>query len=210
MVGAMETRRLSKEVVPREKYSFRSIFYPSFESKSIENKYIQSYLTTLFPSNHRLLVLILIIDSLINFFEILLFKSIKIHSSKLIHLSLFGINILVNLLSLIIINRIRNRLLSNLISLICLTPLIILSCLYPMECHVYILLILLYTLCNICLILSILISIIITIIISILTLESKRCLILFLIINLIGIYLNRLFEITNRSSYDQLCKSKFK
>jgi len=204
MVGTMKTRHLSSNIVNQEKCSLKSIFYPKFESKLIENKYFLSYLTNIYPSCHRLLVLILIIHGFINLIELFLFKNKIDSKSKIIHLSLLLISILLNLLSLIIINKIKNIYLSNIISLICLFPLIILSCYYPFEFHIYILIILIYTLSNITFLLSLIISIIITLLI----LKIKINLILLLIINLIGIYLNRLLDITIRSSYNQLRKSK--
>jgi hypothetical protein len=208
MVGAMGTRRLSTTVVPREKWSLKSLFYPQFDSSTIENKYILSYLKKIYPSSHRLLVIILISHALINSIGIFLFNSPS-KKSKIIHLTLLTISICLNTLSLIIINRLRNKILSNIISFICLCPLGILSCFYPSECHIYLLIILIYTLANFSLFLSILISILITIIITVLTLETKMCLILLLLTNIIGIYLNRLLDITMRSAYNQLCKSKF-
>jgi hypothetical protein len=209
MVGAMGTRHLSTNVVPREKWSLKSLFYPRFDSSTIENKYVLSYLKKIYPSSHRLLVIILINHALINSIEIFSFNS-HTRKSKIIHLILLAISICLNTLSLIIINRLRNKILSSIISLICLCPLVILSCLYPSECHIYLLIILIYTLANLSLFLSILISILITIFITVLTLEIKMCLILILISNLIGIYLNRLLDITMRSAYNQLIKSKFK
>jgi len=65
MVGTMKTRHLSSNIVNQEKCSLKSIFYPKFESKLIENKYFLSYLTNIYPSCHRLLVIILIIKSYI-------------------------------------------------------------------------------------------------------------------------------------------------
>jgi len=208
MVSAMETHRLSTNVITRENWSFKSIFYPKFESKLIENKYLLSYLTNIYPSSHRLLVVILIIHGFIHLFQLFMFKSEIDSQSKIIHLSLLCSSLLLNIFSLILINHLRNRFLSNLISLICLSPLIILSCFYPMECHLYILIISIYTLSHFYLHLSIFVSILITIIISIFTVKSKIYFLLLLIINLIGIYLNRLLEITIRSAYNQLCKSK--
>jgi len=208
MVGAMGTRRLSTNVVPREKWSLKNLFYPQFDSSTIEKKYILSYLKTIYPSSHRLLVIILISHALINLIEVLLLNSLP-KQSKVFHLSLLAISICLNILSLIIINRLRIHILSNIISFICLCPLAILSCLYPLECHIYLLIILIYTLANFSLLLSILISILITIIVLVLTLNIKMRLVLLLISNIIGIYLNRLLDITMRSAYNQLCKSKF-
>jgi adenylate cyclase 9 len=207
MVGAMGTRRLSANIVPREKWSLKSLFCPQFESSIIEKKYILRYLKIIYPSSHRLLVTILISHAFINSIEILAFNTLA-KQAKIIHLILLAISIAFNVLSLIIILRLRNRILSNLTSLICLCPLAILSCLYPSECHIYLLIILLYTLANVSLLLSVLISILITIIIAVLTLETRICLILILISNMIGVYLNRLWDITMRSAYHQLCKSK--
>jgi adenylate cyclase 9 len=208
MVGAMGTRRLSTNIVPREKWSLKSLFYPQFDSSTIEKKYILSYLKKIYPSSHRLLVIILISHALINSIELFIFNTLT-KKTKIIHLILLAISICLNILSLIIINRLRNKILSNVISFICLCPLAILSCIYPSECHLYLLIVLIYTLANLSLFLSILISILITIIITVLTLETKTCLILVLISNMIGIYLNRLLDITMRSAYNQLCKSKF-
>ena len=209
MVGAMGTRRSSTTVVPHEKWSFKSLFYPQFDVATIENKYILNYLKKIYPSSHRLLVIILISHALINSIEIFLFNSLKSKRDKIIHLVLLAISICLNILSLIIINRLRNRILSNLISFLCLCPLAIFSGFYPLECHIYLLIILIYTLANFTLILSVLLSIIIIIIITILSLETKMRLILLLITNIVGIYLNRLLDITMRSAYNQLCKSKF-
>ncbi|CAF1037346.1 unnamed protein product [Adineta steineri] len=206
MVGAMGTRRLSTNVVPREKWSLKNLFYPQFDSSNVEKKYILSYLKRIYPSSHRLLVTILISHALINSLEIFLFDSSS-KQSKIFHLSLLAISICLNILSLIIINRLRIHILSNIISLICICPLAILSCLYPLECHIYLLIILIYTLANFSLLLSILLSILITIIITFLTLNSKMRLILLLISNIIGIYSNRLLDITMRSAYNQLCKN---
>jgi len=208
MVGAMGTRHLSTNVVPREKWSLKSVFYPRFDSSTIENKYALSYLRKFYPSSHRLLVIILITHALINSIEIFSFNLYP-KQSKIIHLTLLIISIFLNTLSLILINRLRNKIISNIISFICLLPLTILSCLYPLECHIYLLIILIYTLANLSLFLSILISILIIIYITIFTLQTKICLILILISNLIGIYLNRLLDITMRSAYNQLIKSKF-
>jgi hypothetical protein len=208
MVGAMGTRRLPTNVVPHEKWSLKSLFYPRFDSSTIEKKYILNYLKQIYPSSHRLLVIILISHALINTIEIFSFNSLP-KQSKIIHLILLAISIAFNALSLIIITRLRNRILSNITSFICLSPLAILSYLYPSECHIYLLIILIYTLANFSLFFSVLISIIITIIVAVLTLETKMCLVLLLISNLIGIYLNRLLDITMRSAYNQLCKSKF-
>ena len=44
MVGAMGTRRPPTNVVPRAKWSLKSLFYPQFESSTIEKKYILRYL----------------------------------------------------------------------------------------------------------------------------------------------------------------------
>ncbi|CAF3160389.1 unnamed protein product [Rotaria socialis] len=202
MVGAMETRRLSGNIFSRDKNFLKSIFYPQFESELIEKNYNLNYLTNIYPSNHRLLVFILISHSLFYLFEIFYLK-LEINSLKLIYLSLLCSTICLNLLSLLIINRVRNIILSNIISLLCLCPLIIITCLYPMECHIYFLIILLYTISNLFLPLSILISILVTILI----LRLQTGLILLLIINIIGIYLNRLLESTIRSAYNQLCKN---
>jgi hypothetical protein len=209
MVGAMGTRLLSTNIVPSEKWSLKSLFYPKFESPIIEKKYLLRYLEIIYPSSHRLLVIILISHGLLNLIEIAAFNTLE-KKAKIIHLTLLAISIALNLLSLIIITRLRNRILSNLTSLICLCPLAILSCLYPSECHIYLLIILLYTLANLSLFISVLISILIIIIISVLTLENKTYLILILISNMIGVYLNRLLDITMRSAYNQLCRSKFK
>ncbi|CAF5099552.1 unnamed protein product, partial [Rotaria sp. Silwood1] len=198
----METRHLSTDVFPHEKNLLKSIFYPQFESSLIEKKYQLSYLTNIYPTNHRLLVIILISHSILKIFELFYLK-FEINSSTILCLSLLCSSLCLNILSLIIINFIRNRLLANIISFICLCPLIILTCLYPMDCHIYFLIILIYTLPNFPLLFSILISIIITI----LALQLKMRLILLLIINLIGIYLNRLLDITMHSAYNQLCKN---
>lgn len=206
MVGAMGTRRLPTNIVPREKWSFKSLFYPQFDSSIIENKYILNYLKKIYPSSHRLLVIILISHALINSIGIFIFNS-SLNQSKIIHLALLAISICLNILSLIIINYLRNKILSNLISFLCLCPLAILSCVYPSECHIYLLIILIYTLANLTFFLSILISITITLIITVVTLEDKRRLILVLVSNIIGVYLNRLLDITMRSAYNQLCKS---
>ncbi|CAF2587854.1 unnamed protein product [Rotaria sp. Silwood2] len=195
----METQRLSSNVLPHEKSILKSIFYPQFESSLIEKKYQLNYLTNIYPSNHRLLVIILISHSLLNIFEIFFLKFER-NASKIICLSLLCSIICLNIFSLLIINSIRNRIISNIISLICLCPLIILACLNPMECHIYFLIILIYTLSNLNFFLSILLSILITV----LTLKLKMRLLLLLIINIIGIYLNRLLDITMRSAYNQL------
>ena len=208
MVGAMGTRRLPTTTVPREKWSFKSLFSPEFESSIIEKKYLLRYLKIIYPTNHRLLVIILISHALINSIELTIFNTLP-KQAKIIHLTLLAISIALNLLSLIVVPRLPNRILSNLISLICLCPLAILSCLYPSECHIYLLLILVYTLASLSLISSVSISISIIVIISIFTLASKFYLILFLISNMIGMYLNRLLDITMRSAYKQLCQSKF-
>lgn len=205
MVGAMETDHLSSNEFFRKKNLLKSIFYPQFESSILEKKYQLTYLKNIYPLNHRLLVIILISHSLLNLIEIFLIKS-EINSSKIISLSLLCSTICLNIFSLIIIKSIRNILLSNIISLICLSPFIILTCLYPMEYHIYILIILIYTLSNIYFPLTIIISMIITV----LTLKLKiRLILLLIIINIIGIYLNRLLDLTIRSAYDQLCQSKF-
>lgn len=208
MVGAMGTRRLSANVVPREKWSLKSLFYSQFDSPIIENKYNLNYLRKTYPSSHRLLVVILVSHALINLTEIFLFKSLTTKESKIIHLALLSISIFLNISSLIIIKYLKNRILSNIISFVCICPLTILSCLYPTECHIYLLIILIYTLANFSLTLSILISALIIIIITIFTLEEKKRLLLLIITNMIGIYLNRLVDITMRSAYNQLCKSK--
>jgi len=205
MVGAMKTRHFSSNIVNQEKWSLKSIFYPKFESKLIENKYLLSYLTNIYPSSHRLLVFILIIHGFVNLIKLFLFK-IKLDSiSSIINLSLLSLSILLNIFSLILLNKLKKKYLSNIISLICLSPLIMLSCFNPFECHIYILIILIYTLSTFSFFLSLLISIIIILF----TLKLKENLILLLIVNLIGIYLNRLLDITIRSSYNQLRKSKF-
>ncbi|CAF0948730.1 unnamed protein product [Rotaria sordida] len=206
MVGAMGTRRLSINVVPREKWSLKSLFHSQFDSPTIEKKYNLNYLRKIYPSSHRLLVVILISHALINSIEIFSYKSIS-EKSNIIKLILLGLSIFFNILSLIIINRLKNRILSNIISFICLCPLAVLSCLYPSECHIYILIILIYTLANFSLLLSILISIVITVLIAALTLKSRMCLLLLLISNIIGIYLSRLLDITIRSAFNQLCKN---
>ena len=217
MVGAMGTRRLSTMVAPREKWSFKSILHPEFESKTIERKYILSYLKNLYPSSHRLLVAILILHAWIHSIETLIFSSSSkfvneqsnflARHSKFIHLVLLLASNCFSLISLFLINNLRNRILSNVISFICLCPIAILSCLYPSECHIYLLIILIYTLANLSLYVSVIISILITIIIAVLTLENRMCLILVLISNVIGIYVNRLLEITMRSAHNQLCKN---
>jgi hypothetical protein len=207
MVGAMGTRRVSANVVPHENWSFKSLFYPQFDSSTIEKKYILNYLKKIYPSSHRLLVIILISHALINSIEISLYGPTK--ESKIIHLTLLAISICLNILSLIIIHRLQNRILSYIISFLCLCPLGILSCYYPFECHIYLLIILIYTLANFSLILSIVLSILIITVITIFSLEAKMRLILLLLLNIIGIYLNRLLDITMRSAYNQLCKSKF-
>lgn len=207
MVGAMGTHLLPTNVVPREKWPIKSLFYPKFEPPSVEKKYNLNYLKKTYPSSHRLLVLILISHALINLTEIVSFKRIT-ETSNIIRIVLLTISICFNILSLFIISRLKNRILSYIISFICICPLAILSCLHPDECHIYLLIILIYTLASFSLLLSILISILITIIITIVTLKLKICLVLLLITNLIGIYLNRLLDITTRSAYNQLCESK--
>jgi hypothetical protein len=199
----MESRRVSVNVVPRENWSLKSIFFPRFDSSLIENKYLLNYFKSIYPSSHRLLVLICVVNAFIDLFEIILFKS----QMKVMNLSLIIITIILNICSLFVLHLIRNRLLSNVISLICICPLIVLSCLYPSESNICIIIILIYTLCNISLPLSLSISLIISII-SIIRLKWRIDLIFYIIINLIGIYLNRLFEITIRSSFNQLCQSK--
>ncbi|CAF3562831.1 unnamed protein product [Rotaria sp. Silwood1] len=206
MVGAMGTRRLSINVVPREKWSLKSLFHSQFDSAIIEKKYNLNYLKKIYPSSHRLLVIILISHALINLIEIFAVKSIS-EKKNIIQLSLLSISISLNILSLIIIKRLKNRILSNIISFICLCPLGVISCLYPEECHIYLLIILIYTLANFSLLLSILISILITVDITVFTLTLKMRLVLLLISNMIGIYLNRLLDITMRSAYNQLCKN---
>ncbi|CAF3098345.1 unnamed protein product [Rotaria sp. Silwood2] len=206
MVGAMGTRRLSINVVPREKWSLKSLFHSQFDLPTIERKYNLNYLKKIYPSYHRLLVVILISHALINSTEIFIFKSIST-KKIIIQLSLLSTSICLNILSLILINRLRNRILSNIISFICIFPLVVLTCLYPLECHIYLLIILIYTLANFSLLLSILISVLITLTITIFTLTSKMSLLLLLISNIIGIYLNRLLDIIMRSSYNQLCKN---
>ncbi|CAF1405905.1 unnamed protein product [Rotaria sp. Silwood1] len=206
MVGAMGTRRLSINVVPREKWSLKSLFHSQFDSAIIEKKYNLNYLKKIYPSSHRLLVIILISHALINLIEIFSVKSIS-KKENIIQLSLLSISISLNILSLIIIKRLKNRILSNIISFICLCPLGVISCLYPEECHIYLLIILIYTLANFSLLLSILISILITVDITVFTLTLKMRLVLLLISNMIGIYLNRLLDITMRSAYNQLCKN---
>lgn len=207
MVGAMGTRRLPTTDVTREKWSLKSLFYPQFQSSIIEKKFILSYLKIIYPSSHRLLVIILLSHALINSIEIFLFNSIINRRERILHLVLLLISIVSNLLSLFIIPHLQNRILSNLTSLICLCPLAILSCFYPLECHIYLLIILIYTLANFSLFLSIFFSILITIILTLWTLTDKKRLILLLISNLIGIYINRLLDITVRSAYNQLCKN---
>ena len=207
MAGAMATRRSSIDSVLREKWSLKPIVCSQFDSSTAEKKYILNYLKKIYPSNHRLLVVILICHALINSTEIFIFESLK-ETKKLIHLILLAISISLNILSLIIIKRLQNRILSNIVSFICLCPLAILSCLYPLECHIELLIIIIYTLANFPLILSVLISILITIIIASITLKEKIYLVLLSIANLIGIYLNRLLDLTMRSAYYQLCKSK--
>jgi len=169
MVGAMKTtRRSSENVCLRENWSLKSICFPQFQSKLIEKKNFLSFLTHIYLSRHRLLVSILISHAFIYLFKLFFFKLEKKDlSAKIIVLTLLILSILVNLFSLIIINRLRNRFLSNLISLICLLPMSILSCFYPFEYHIYVLIILIYTLLNLSLILSILITILITILILI-------------------------------------------
>ncbi|CAF4943957.1 unnamed protein product, partial [Rotaria sp. Silwood1] len=206
MVGAMGTRRLSINVVPREKWSLKSLFHSQFDSAIIEKKYNLNYLKKIYPSSHRLLVIILISHALINLIEIFAVKSIS-EKKNIIQLSLLSISISLNILSLIIIKRLKNRILSNIISFICICPLGVISCLYPEECHIYLLIILIYTLANFSLLLSILISILITVDITVFTLTLKMRLVLLLISNMIGIYLNRLLDITMRSAYNQLCKN---
>ncbi|CAF3624162.1 unnamed protein product [Rotaria sp. Silwood1] len=206
MVGAMGTRRLSINVVPREKWSLKSLFHSQFDSAIIEKKYNLNYLKKIYPSSHRLLVIILISHALINLIEIFSVKSIS-KKENIIQLSLLSISISLNILSLIIIKRLKNRILSNIISFICICPLGVISCLYPEECHIYLLIILIYTLANFSLLLSILISILIIVDITVFTLTSRMRLVLLLISNMIGIYLNRLLDITMRSAYNQLCKN---
>ncbi|CAF3675198.1 unnamed protein product [Rotaria sp. Silwood1] len=206
MVGAMGTRRLSINVVPREKWSLKSLFHSQFDSAIIEKKYNLNYLKKIYPSSHRLLVIILISHALINLIEIFAVKSIS-EKKNIIQLSLLSISISLNILSLIIIKRLKNRILSNIISFICICPLGVISCLYPEECHIYLLIILIYTLANFSLLLSILISILIIVDITVFTLTSRMRLVLLLISNMIGIYLNRLLDITMRSAYNQLCKN---
>ncbi|UJR20313.1 hypothetical protein I4U23_023444 [Adineta vaga] len=206
MNGAMGTHRLSTAVVPHEKWSLKNLFYPQFDSPTNEKKYILSYLKKIFPSSHRILVTILISHALINSIKIFLFDSLT-KQSKVLHLSLLAISICLNILSLILINRLRIHILSNIISFICLCPLAILSCLYPAECHIFLLIVLIYTLANFSLLLSILLSVLITLIITFLTLDIKMRLILLIVSNIIGIYLNRSLDITMRSAYNQLCKN---
>lgn len=215
----METRRLSKEYRKREefenetnekergKWNWKDIIYPKFESKLIEKKFLRSYLEKIYPSSHRLLVFLLTSHGLINLIERFLFHSFS-DRTNLIHLILFSFSICLNLLSLIFLHRQRIRSLSILTSIICLFPLTVLSILNPNECHIYFLIILFYTLTNFPLIISLICSL--STIISIIILEQKfdRRYILFILIHFIGIYLNRLLEITTRSAYDQLCKSK--
>ena len=205
MVGAMGTRRVSSNAVPQESWSLKSLFNPQFDSPANEKKYILSYLTKFYPSSHRLLVIILVVHALISSLKIFLFDSSI--PSKTIQLALLASSICLNLLSLLLINRLRNRLVSNVISFVCLCPLAILSCLYPAECHVYLLIILIYTLANLSLLTSLFMSLFITLVISVLSFQEDFRFILLLVSNLIGIYLNRLLDITRRTAYNQLCKS---
>ena len=208
MVGAMgsPTRRASSTVVPGESWSLKSLIYPQFDSRANEKKYISNYLKKIYPSSHRLLVMILVSHALINGTAIFALKALRDRWS-VVHLICLGVSALFNILSLSIVSRLRTRVLSNLLSLICLSPLTILSCLYPTECHLYLLIILIYTLSNLPLVCSCLLSLVITLFISLFPLQFDVRLILLLVSNLIGIYLNRLLDITMRSAYNQLYKN---
>ena len=203
MVGAKGSRGVSVNAVPGESWSLKSLVYPQFDSRLNEKKYIWNYLKKIYPSSHRLLVIILVIHALINSIEIFVFKPLRSEWS-ILHLVCLGLSLVFNVLSLLVVGRLRRRLLANLFSLICLTPLMVLSCLYPNECHLYLLMILIYTLANLPLLCSLVVSLLLTMIISLFPLKFDLRLILLLIINLVGIYLNRLLDITMRSAYNQL------
>lgn len=201
--GSPRSRRVSGNAVGGENWSLKSLVYPQFDSRVNEKKYIWNYLKKIYPLSHRLLVIILVTHALINSIEIFALKPLRSEWS-IRHLICLGLSLLFNGFSLLVVGRLRTRLLANLFSLICLTPLTILSCLYPVECHLYLLIILIYTLANLPLLCSLLLSALITIIISIFPLKLDVRLILLLISNLVGIYLNRLLDITMRSAYNQL------
>ena len=206
MVGAKGSpprRRVSVNAVGGESWSLKSLVYPQFDSRINEKKYIWNYLKKIYPSSHRLLVIILVSHALINSIEILALKPLR-NQWSILHLICLGLSLVLNVISLFVVGRLRRRLVANLFSLICLTPLMILSCLYPVECHLYLLIILIYTLANLPLVCSLLVSLVITIVISLFPLKFDVRLILVLIINLVGIYLNRLLDITMRSAYNQL------
>ena len=204
----METRQLPSCFTFCKKWSCHSLCCSQIHSLTLEKTCIANYLEKIYPSSHRLLVVILICHALLNSTKIFIFDSLK-DSRTIIHLVLLIIGIVLNFLSLIVTNRLQKRILSNVTSFICLFPLALLSCLYPFECHIYLLFILIYTLAHFPLILSILISTSLTIIIASLTLKQRIYLILFLITNIIGTYLNRLLNLTICSIYNQLDQSKF-
>jgi len=197
-------RCLQENVGVVESWSLKSLFCPKFESTLNEKKYFLNFLKSVYPHEHRLLALILVVYSLINLFEILLLKCVEDVSINLISLTLLILSLILNLLSLLVIKHIRSYFLSNIISLICLCPLLILILISGLKSAIYIFVILIYTLSNV----SFLLSILISLIVLILTLNLEVNFVLLLIVNLIGIYLNRLLDVTIRSSYNQLCKSK--
>lgn len=187
-------------------WTFSNLVFPQFDSELIEKKYLLSFLKKIYPSNHRLLVIILISHSLINLIERIFTHSLNDRSNQ-IHLILFALSLIFNLLSLIFLNRQRIRLLSIFISFCCLFPLTILSIVYPHECHLYLLIILFYTLTHFPLIFSLICSFSTMFVAFALQWKFDHRLIVLFISHLIGIYLNRLIEITTRSAYDQLCKN---
>ncbi|CAF1102471.1 unnamed protein product [Adineta steineri] len=202
----MLTDQCSENVRKSESWSLKSIFNPQFDSSYIENKYELSFLKNIYPSRHGLLVLILLIHGLIYLFQCY-FNDEKDNYVKLITYFFLSSSILLNLFSLILINRIRNRNLSYIISLICILPLCILTCFYPNQYNICLVILLIYTLLNLSFVLSILITIFLTIIIILLNIKNLSVLLLICITHLIGIYLNRLLDINIRSAHNQLCKN---
>jgi len=190
----------------KTKWTIRSLINPQFDSDLIEKKYSLSCLKKIYPSSHRLLVIILVVHSIINLIERVVYHRLN-DKTNLIHLILFGLTIVLNLLSVIFLRRQRIRFLSILISLIGLVPLTILSILYPSECHLYLLISLFYSLTHFPLMIALSCSLTTMFIAFILQWTFDQRLFLLFISHFIGIYLNRLIELTTRSAYDQLCKN---
>jgi hypothetical protein len=207
MVGAMGTGLAAPNVVSQESCSWKSLLCSQFDSPAIENKYTRSYLKKIYPSSHRLLVIVLLSHALLNCIQIGVFESLR-DSSSLLQLSLLAVSACLNLCSLLFIGRLHTRLLSNLVSLLCLCPLALLSGLYPSACHIYLFVILVYTLASLPLVLSLLLSLGLTVVVASWSLRLDVRLIVLLLSNVIGIYVHRLLEIITRSAFEQSCQSK--